>query len=233
MGFAAAQPVLRAMSHKCPMAYRRTERESARLAARYDTIIKSAQALASESGLRAVQIAPVAERAGVAAGTVYRYFPSKEDLVAAVVSDAAQREVAAIRAAAAAAPGELSRLAAAIMAFGSGTVRMRRLAFAMLSEAPDGDDAGNIAFRRNIGNEFEGLIRAAIAGGHLPEQPAAVAAAAILGAIVEGLAGPLAPAPAGPDARRAAVERMTLFALRALGVGDARARGLVLMAGGS
>jgi AcrR family transcriptional regulator len=211
------------------MAYRRTERESARLAARYDAIIKSARALAGESGLRAVQIAPVAERAGVAAGTVYRYFPSKEDLVAAVVSDAAQREVAAIRAAAAAAPGELSGLAAAIMAFGSGTVRMRRLAFAMLSEAPDGGDTGNFAFRRNIGNEFESLIRAAIAGGHLPEQPAAIAAAAILGAIVESLAGPLAPALAGPGARRAAVQRIALFALRALGVGDARARGLVLM----
>jgi AcrR family transcriptional regulator len=214
------------------MAYRRTERESARLGARYDAIIKSARALASESGLRAVQIAPVAQRAGVAAGTVYRYFPSKEDLVAAVVSDATQHEVAAIRAAAAAAPGELSGLAAAIVAFGAGTVRMRRLAFAMLSEAPDGGDAGNFAFRRNIGNEFESLIRAAIAGGHLPEQPAAIAAAAILGAIVESLAGPLAPALAGPDARRVAVQRAALFALRALGVGEARALGLVLISSG-
>jgi AcrR family transcriptional regulator len=212
------------------MAYRRTERESARLAARHEAIIKAARALASESGLRAVQIAPVAERAGVAAGTVYRYFPSKEDLVAAVVSDTADREVAAIRTAAAAAPGALSGLAAAIMAFGCGTVRMRRLAFAMLAEAADGGEAGCFTFRRSIGLEFEGLIRAAIAGGHLPEQPPAVMAAAVLGAIAESLAGPLAPALSGPAAERAAVQRMTLFALRALGVSDARARGLVLMA---
>jgi AcrR family transcriptional regulator len=215
------------------MAYRRTERESVRLAARYDAIIRAARALASESGLRAVQIAPVAARAGVAAGTVYRYFPSKEDLVAAVVSHTAEREVAAIRAAAASAPGVLSGLAAALMAFGSGTVRMRRLAFAMLAEAPDGGEAGNFAFRRNIGNEFEGLIRAAIAGGHLPEQPPAIVAAAVLGAIAESLAGPLAPAPSGPDAERATVQRVALFALRALGVADARARGLVLMSGAS
>jgi AcrR family transcriptional regulator len=215
------------------MAYRRTERESARLAARYDAIIKAARALASESGLRAVQIAPVAERAGVAAGTMYRYFPSKEDLVAAVVSDTADREVAAIRAAADAAPGTLSGLAAAIMAFGAGTVRMRRLAFAMLAEAPDGGEPAHFTFRRNIGLEFEGLIRAAIAGGHLPEQPPAIMAAAVLGAMAESLAGPLAPALAGPAAERAAVQRIALFALRALGVGDARARGLVLMAGGS
>src|SRR5260221_9614019 len=94
------------------MAYRRTERETARLAARYEAIIEAARALASESGLGAVQVVPVAERAGIAAGTVYRYFPSKDDLVAAVVSATAEREVAAIRAAAAGAPGTLSGLAA-------------------------------------------------------------------------------------------------------------------------
>src|SRR5260370_3681715 len=118
------------------MAYRRTERETARLAARYEAIIEAARALASESGLGAVQVVPVAERVGIAAGTVYRYFPSKDDLVAAVVSATVEREVAAIRAAAAAAPGALSGLAAAIGAFAAGAMRMRRLAFAILAEAP-------------------------------------------------------------------------------------------------
>jgi AcrR family transcriptional regulator len=51
----------------------------------------------------AVQIVPVAERAGIAAGTVYRYFPSKDDLVAALVAVIAEQEIAAIRRAAAAA----------------------------------------------------------------------------------------------------------------------------------
>lgn len=213
------------------MAYRRTDRESARLAARYEAIIEAARALAGESGLRAVQIAPVAERAGVAAGTVYRYFPAKEDLIAAVVSDTAAREIDAIRRAAAAAPGELSGLAAALMAFGGGVLRSRRLTFAMLAEAPEAAEAGSLTFRRNVGSEFESLIRAAVAGGHLPEQPSAVMAAAVLGAMVESLGGPLVPAPSGPDAERAAVQRMTLFVLRALGVGDARSRGLVLTAG--
>src|SRR6202030_1704035 len=105
------------------MAYRRTERETARLAARYEAIIGAARALASESGLAAVQIVPVAERAGIAAGTVYRYFPSKDDLVAALVGATAEREIAAVRSAAAAAPGPLSALAAAIMAFAASTLR--------------------------------------------------------------------------------------------------------------
>jgi AcrR family transcriptional regulator len=213
------------------MAYRRTERESARLAARYEAIIDAARALASESGLRAVQIAPVAERAGVAAGTVYRYFPSKEELVAAVISDTTERKVAAMRAATASAPGALSGLAAAFVAFGAGTLQARRLTLAMLADVPDGAEAGSLTFRRDISNEFEGLIQAAIAGGHLPEQPPAAMAAAVLGAMVESLVGPLASAPSGPDAERAAVQRMAVFALRALGLADARARGLVLMAG--
>jgi AcrR family transcriptional regulator len=209
------------------MAYRRTQRETARLAARHEAIIVAARALASESGLGALQIAPVAQRAGIAAGTIYRYFPSKDDLVAAVVSATAEREVAAIRAAAAAAPGALSGLAAAIAAFASGTLQARRLALAMLSESPESGDAGRFAFRRSISAEFKGLIRTAIAAGHLPDQPPAAMAAAIIGAVVESL-GQLAPTMAGSAAERAAVQGITLFALRALGVVDARARGLVV-----
>jgi len=213
------------------MAYRRTERETARLAARYGAIVEAARALASESGLGAVQIVPVAERVGIAAGTVYRYFRSKDDLVAAVIRATAEREVAAIRAAAAAAPGALSGLAAAIVAFASETMRMRKLAWAMLAQVPEGGDAGRFAFRRNVGGEFEGLIRAAITAGHLPEQPPAPMAAAVIGAAVESLVGPLAPTSAAPELERAAVQEIALFALRALGVVDARARGLVLMSG--
>jgi AcrR family transcriptional regulator len=159
---------------------------------------------------------------------VYRYFSSKDDLVAALVSDIARHEIPAIRAAAAAAPGALSGLAAAIMAFAAGILRTRRLACAMLAAGPEGGDGEPFAFRRNIGEEFEGLIQAAIAAGHLPDQPPATMAAAVIGATVESLIGPLAPASAGPEAEYDAVQRVTLFALRALGVVDARARGLVI-----
>ena len=68
--------------------------------------------IAAEGGMAAVQIAAVAARAGIAAGTVYRYFPSKTDLVAELVAAVAGRELAAMKAAADAAPGPLSALAA-------------------------------------------------------------------------------------------------------------------------
>jgi AcrR family transcriptional regulator len=50
-------------------------------------IIKAAAALASRGGIEAMQMRTVAERAGVALGTLYRYFPSKMDLVVAVISE--------------------------------------------------------------------------------------------------------------------------------------------------
>src|SRR5262249_58191990 len=96
------------------MAYRRTENVVRRLAARHDAILAAAAQLAAEAGINAVQIAPVAERSGIAAGTVYRYFPSKTDLIAALVESVSEREIGAMRRAADAAPGPLSALAAAL-----------------------------------------------------------------------------------------------------------------------
>ncbi|NLV80546.1 MAG: TetR/AcrR family transcriptional regulator [Rhodococcus sp.] len=49
--------------------------------ARYLRIIDSAKELASEGGYDAVQMRAVAERSEVALGTVYRYFPSKNQLL--------------------------------------------------------------------------------------------------------------------------------------------------------
>ncbi|MCK0089395.1 TetR family transcriptional regulator [Rhodococcus sp. F64268] len=49
--------------------------------ARYLRIVDSAKALASEGGYDAVQMRAVADRSGVALGTVYRYFPSKNQLL--------------------------------------------------------------------------------------------------------------------------------------------------------
>lgn len=210
------------------MAYRRTERVLHRLAARHAAIIAAAGELAAESGLDAVQIVPVAARAGIAAGTVYRYFPSKTELVAELVAGVAEREVAAIRQAAAAAPGPLSALAAAIMAFAVRAMRARRLASTLLAESlePTGDAPG-LRYRAALIAEFEPRIAAAIESGHLPSQQTSRAAAALVGALIEGLLGPLAPQPAGRDD----VQALALFALRGLGVADARARGLVVQAG--
>lgn len=210
------------------MAYRRTERVLQHLAARHDAIIAAAQDIAAEEGLAAVQIVPVAERAGIAAGTVYRYFPAKIDLVGALIAAVSAREIATFRKAADAAPGPLSALAAGLIAFAAHALRQRGLTWAVSGEPVDGAvERLRLAARKALAAEIEARIRAAISGGHLPEQDAAAAAAALVGLMLEGLIGPLAP-PAAGAAARANVQTVTLLALRALGVVDARARGVVV-----
>ncbi|MFN5716446.1 MAG: TetR family transcriptional regulator, partial [Bradyrhizobium sp.] len=54
------------------MVYRRTHQVVKRLAARRSAILSAARDAAAAGGMAAVQIAPVAVRANVAAGTVYR-----------------------------------------------------------------------------------------------------------------------------------------------------------------
>src|SRR5215468_375720 len=172
----------------------------------------------------------LAARAGIAAGTVYRYFPSKTELVAALATALGEREMAALEGAAKAAPGPLSALAAAISTFAARALERRRLAFALMAEPVEPEvDRARASYRQALVSAFEQLIRKALGAGRLPDQDAALAAPALLGALVEGLLGEHAPAaPDDPAKARAQVQMLALFALRALGVVDARARGLVV-----
>jgi AcrR family transcriptional regulator len=209
------------------MVYRRTENVVRRLAARHAAIIDAAREAAAAGGMGAVQIAPVAERAGIAAGTVYRYFPSKTELVTALVSAISEREIAAMRRAAAAAPGPLSALAAAIATFAARALRNRRLAWAVIAEAVDAEiDSVRLVHRRALEAEVRARLEAAIAARSLPDQDLDVVAPALVGALLEGLVGPLAPA--ADNSARDAVQTLTLLALRAVGIVDAHARGLVV-----
>ena len=132
------------------MAYRRTANVLRRLNARHDAIVDAARDAATAGGMAAIQIAPVAERAGVAAGTVYRYFPGKIELVGALVESVAEREIEAVRRAADAAPGPLSALAAALATFGARALRNRKLAWAVIAEPVDTDtDAVRQQYRRD------------------------------------------------------------------------------------
>ena len=181
--------------------------------------------------MMAVQIAPVALRACVAAGTVYRYFPSKAELIAELIAEVSRDELVAIREAADAAPGPSSALAAAIITVAVHTLSQRKLAWSVLAEPVDVDiSASRMASRRAIAGEIASRIEAAVSAGHLPAQDATLGATALLGALYEALVGPLAADYVDQDMVRVreVVQAVTLLALRAVGVMDARARGLVV-----
>jgi len=214
------------------MVYRRTHQVVKRLAARRSAILAAARETAAEGGMAAVQIAPVAVRASVAAGTVYRYFPSKADLISELIAEVSRDELAAIRRAADAAPGPSSALAAAVSTVAVHILTQRKLAWGILAEPVDVDvTTSRVASRREITGEIATRIDAAIRAGHLPAQDTQLAATALLGALHEALVGPLAPDNLHEGSRlRHTVQAVTLLALRAVGVMDARARGLVVQA---
>jgi hypothetical protein len=86
-----------------------------------------------------------------------------------------------------------------------------------------------LKYRRGLADEVQRRIDAAMAASHVPRQDTALAAPALVGALLEGLIGPLAPQSSAEQSdARAAVQTLTLLSLRALGVVDARARGLVV-----
>ncbi|MFP5220266.1 MAG: TetR family transcriptional regulator [Actinomycetes bacterium] len=62
------------------------ENETAAQRARRDRILQATLALASRGGYEAVQMREVAERSGVALGTLYRYFPSKVHLLVSAMA---------------------------------------------------------------------------------------------------------------------------------------------------
>lgn len=175
------------------MAYRRTQRTDLRLAAAREGIAHAALELVALHGYRALTVADVAARAGVATGSVYRHFPSKGELFAEVFRRASQREVDATYTAAIACDGDASaQVAAGVEAFARRALRGRQLAWALLAEPVDpAVEAERLIFRRAYRDNFEALIEAGIARGELPPQNAQLVAAALVGALSEALVGPL------------------------------------------
>ena len=134
--------------------------------------------------MAAVQIAPIAVRANVAAGTVYRYFPSKADLISELIAEVSRDELSAIRRAADAAPGPSSALAAAVTTVAVHALSQRKLTWGILAEPVDVDvTASRLASRRAVVGEIAGRIDAAVRAGHLPAQDTSLAATALLGAL--------------------------------------------------
>jgi AcrR family transcriptional regulator len=183
------------MIHFLTMAYRSTERTEARRAETRRRIVAAARGLIAEGGYVAAQVAAVADRAGVAVGTVYRHFPSKSELFAQVFREASQHEVDAMRDAIHDASGKASRrMAAGIEVFARRALRGRRLAWALLAEPVDpAVEAERLSFRHSYRDLMAEVISEGIEAGELPAQDADATAAALIGAIGEGMLGPLSP----------------------------------------
>jgi AcrR family transcriptional regulator len=208
------------------MVYRRTERVDEQLQDKRNRILQAVRQVVNEVGFHGAQVTMVAEAAGVATGTVYRYFPSKGELFAQTLALNAQHEVDVVAAVAQAGGSATSRLCDSLRVFAERAVRARRLAWAMLAEPAEPEvDAARLTYRRAFAEVFENLICEGVKRGEFPAQNATASAACVMGALSEGLIGPLAPEAPDLADTRALIEAIIGFCIRAVS-GSPAARSL-------
>ncbi len=202
------------------MAYRQTERVKERLADKRSSILRAARARLAEGGFRAAQIADVATEAGLATGTVYRYFESKTALFAEIFRETAIRERAVMAEIADGPGGPTERLARAIEAYARRAVLGRRMAWALIAEPVEpGIEADRWALRAAYRDILERIIAEGIAVGEFPEQNPGVAAASVVGAMIEPLIGPLsAPAVGSPEQLEELIEATVRFCVAGVAI---------------
>jgi hypothetical protein len=96
-------------------------------------------------------------------------------------------------------------------------MRARRLAWAMIAEPAEPEvDAARLKSRRAFADVLQGLIEDGIAAAEFPPQNARIAAAGLIGALTEGLIGPLAQDAEAPPNALSLSREITAFCLQAV-----------------
>ena len=182
-----------------------------------ERLLACAQDLIEDGGYGSASVAAIAQRAGVATGTLYRHFPSKAELFLEVFRDVCAGEERAMRVAAdEAGPGAVDRLEAVLVTFARRALQNRSLAWALLAEPVDQlVDAERLAYRERYASLVAAELRAAIDAGEIPAQDVAITAAALVGGCGEALVGPLS----SVDGSDEVVGAIQTFVRRAIGAG--------------
>jgi len=148
----------------------------------------------------------VADRAGVAAGTLYRHFSSKEELFVELFRSVCDHELAVMRAAASG--GELSaveRIDRVLTTFAMRALSRPRLARALIAEpVAAGVDAERLVYRARYRELLAGALRDGVV----------LTSAALVGGCAEALIGPLA---AQDAPREHTIAALRAFIRRAVG----------------
>jgi AcrR family transcriptional regulator len=191
------------------------------IASTRERLLRSAQELIEEGGYGAASVIAIADRAGLAAGTLYRHFSSKEDLFVEVFRSVCDRELRAMRAAAAATPAGASpvdRLVTVLATFARRALGRPRLAWALIAEPVDPRvDVERLAYRERYSALAAQALRAGIDAGELPAQNVELTAAALVGGCGEALVGPLSPLAGARPSTEEILDALQTFVRRAVG----------------
>jgi AcrR family transcriptional regulator len=197
--------------------YRPTERTEARKAATRERIVAAAIDQLAAGGYASAGVQTVAERAGVATGTVYRHFDSKSALFAEAFRRAASRELEVFaQVTHDDGRGARERIGAAVEAWARRALAEPTRAYALLAEPVDpAVEAERLAFRRGYRDVLVGAMREGIERGELPPHDTETVGAALIGAIAEALVGPLSPT-TRDGGSEALIASLVGFCIRAL-----------------
>jgi AcrR family transcriptional regulator len=192
-----------------------------------ERLLTAAQELIEEGGYGAASVIAIAERAGLAAGTLYRHFASKEELFVEVFRAVCRREERAMRLAADMSQDAdaAERLEIVLATFARRALRNPRLAWALIAEPVDPRvDGERRAYRARYAELIAAGLRDGIDAGELPSQNVDLTAAALVGGCGEALVGPLSPLgadrggeTAGHDSDGEIVRGLRTFVRRAVG----------------
>lgn len=174
--------------------------------------------LLQEGGYANADVTSITMRAGVASGTLYRHFPSKAELFVEVFRSVCAREYEAMRIAGESADSAGERVDAVVAVFAERALANPRLAWALLAEPVDPlVDVERLDFRRRYRDLIAAQIAGGVASGELPVQDLELVAAALVGAIGDGLVGPLAPTSAAGADSAVVITELQRFCRRAIG----------------
>jgi AcrR family transcriptional regulator len=189
-----------------------------------ERLLAAAQELMEGGGYGAASVVAIAERAGVASGTLYRHFASKEELFVEVFRAVCAREERVMRTAAGGVTGSGSAgewLQTVLATFARRALANPRLAWALIAEPVDPRvDAERLAYRARYAALIAEGLRNGIAGGELPPQDVGLTAAALVGGCGEALVGPLSPLGSDDRHPEEIVGALRTFVRRAVGAAD-------------
>ncbi len=181
-------------------------------------LLRAGIAVLEDGGYAAASVAAIAERAGVATGTLYRHFASKADLFVELFRTIGDAELAAMHEAASVTRSAGEELDAVIATFAGRAMARPRLAWALVYEPLDLPvDAERLRYRRDYARRMAAFIRERVDAGELPDQDPDTTAAALIGGVVEALVSPLSPVAGGNADPDAVIVALTAFCRRAVG----------------
>lgn len=192
------------------MAYQPTQATEATKTRRLESLLAAATSIVAAQGFQQATVKAVAARAGMSVGNVYRFFPTKSDLLSAVFRRAADIELAAVRAATRGARARAesahtpesripvgsaaAELTALVTCFSERALKGRQLAWSLLLE-PVGRaiEVERLVYRKSYAELVADILARGIRSHECAAQDPGLSGAAIVGAIGEALTGPLSP----------------------------------------